>query len=237
MEPSELKNKKDIHQNQYPDIDVWAGIKDLEVTVISPKWTLLVNLEVMVPLGTNKGVHMSRLVLPHQVKVDSVETFITQLKQQVFKKHNGDFPSVKATFKFPWRDQFATISIENLASIKNIYTFKIKGITACPCSVETCGIGHMQKCTAIVTMIGTFEEIQFEWALEQIEKCFSATLNEKLKRHEEAQKILDSQQNARFVEDVCREVYKIPYVTEIKIISDESIHSHKAVAYCLKENL
>lgn len=219
----------DIHEQSYPDLNIMAGIKDLKITLQSPLYTLLVNTDIAIPLGSKRGVHMSRLIFPELIKLDSIEAFIDLIKVEVHKK-TDDFPEIVASFQFPWKDQFPQIIVENYISTKNYYTFTLQGITACPCSKEHCGVGHMQKCT-LITEVFPVNYPKFESILTSMEKCFSATLNEKLKREQEAAKITEAQTNAKFVEDVVRKAVElIPDLQKVTVISDESIHSHKAVA-------
>lgn len=227
------EQKQDIHKQVCPDIGMFAGITNLKVTLKSPRWTLLIKAKIMVPLGETRGAHMSRLIIPHYIETDSVETFITLIKNQVLTS-TKTYPYIHLEFQFPWRDQFANITIENYISIINTYTFEIKGITACPCSKEMMGIGHMQRCNLKIEVIGNWS---FETILAKMDQCFSATLTEKLKRVDEANKIAEAQQNAKFVEDVCRTAYlSINSITEIVVTSEESIHSHEAIASWKKAN-
>jgi GTP cyclohydrolase FolE2 len=217
----------DTQSETMPDIGLMAGIKDLKVTLISPKWTLLLNVDVQVPIKDQRGAHMSRLVIPHKLEYLSIEDFITFQKQIIFEK-TGQFPYIKINFQFPWKDQFTEVEITNYITTKNTYNFKMSGITACPCSKETCGVGHMQKCSL---QVKTFSSIvPFEEIFTKMETCFSSTLTEFLKRPAEAAKIVEAQNNAKFVEDVTRDaIKKIPNIHFAEAISEESIHSHRAV--------
>ena len=73
--------------------------------------------------------------------------------------------------------------------------------------------------------------INFEEVSLLLEECFSARLTEFLNRADEANKIIDAQENSKFVEDVVRNcLEKFPNAKHIDARSLESIHSHDAVA-------
>jgi GTP cyclohydrolase FolE2 len=185
----------------------------------------------MVPILDKRGAHMSRLIFPEVVKCESIEQFIDDAKVLI-KKKTGVFPYIKMTFRFPWKDQFPTIEVENYIALGNEYTYVMKGITACPCSKEVMGIGHMQKCDLKIKIEPGLPHPKFEEIFKLMEGCFSASLTEKLKRDEEAAKIKEAQDNTKFVEDVVRHAVRgIPNIRYVRAESDESIHSHKAVAW------
>lgn len=221
---------KDIHEESAQDLGIVAGVSHFNVIIRSTKWTLFTELEITVPLGPKRGAHMSRLILPERVECESVEQFLYETRQDVFRK-TGEVPIIKMSFQFPWKDQFPLITIEKTIATENTYTYVLKGTTACPCSKEFMGIGHMQKCELKVKFTTQAPYPKFEDVFTQMGLCFSATLSEKLKRDEEAAKIKVAQDNAKFVEDVVRDaIMRIPKLEYARAESDESIHSHKAVA-------
>lgn len=222
----------DIHETPAEDLGIMAGIGHFNIIIKSSKWTLFTELELMVPLFDKRGVHMSRLIFPERVECESVEQFIEDVGKTVHERINT-IPYIKMTFKFPWRDQFPTIIVENGRNKFFLYyTYVFKGITACPCSKEFMGIGHMQKCELTVKIHTNLSMVpKFEDMFKLMDKCFSATLTEKLKRAEEAAKIVEAQSNAKFVEDVVRSAVKtIPDIVYARAESDESIHAHRAIA-------
>lgn len=226
---------KDIHEEHATDYGLIAGIGKFNVVVKSSRWTLFTEIEIMVPVGNKRGVHMSRLIPPAKVECESIEQFITETKNSINAKI-GDFPFIKVRFKFQWRDQFPTIIIETDDSGRNIYTYTLLGTTACPCSKEYMGVGHMQKCQLMIAMLAKSTYPKFEDIFKLMDSCFSATLTEKLKRNEEAAKIKEAQDNTKFVEDVVRSAMQsIPDIVYARAESDESIHAHKAIAEWRKE--
>lgn len=221
----------DIHEQTAKDLGILAGIGKFNVVIRSTRWTLFSEIELLVPVGAKRGVHMSRLVLPASVECESVEQFIDNTLKMVLDK-TGENAFIKMTFKFPWRDQFPLICIEgDGSSLEYAYSYTLLGTTACPCSKEFMGIGHMQKCALSVEFDATVPYPKFEDIFSIMDKCFSAALTEKLKRDEEAAKIVEAQTNAKFVEDVVRSAIEtIPHLRYSRAESDESIHSHKAIA-------
>ena len=73
--------------------------------------------------------------------------------------------------------------------------------------------------------------INFEEVALNLNECFSASLKEFLNRADEANKIVEAQNNSKFVEDVVRDcLKKFPTAKYIHAQSLESIHSHDAIA-------
>jgi GTP cyclohydrolase FolE2 len=103
-------------------------------------------------------------------------------------------------------------------------------MTACPCSKKMIGIGHMQR-AEISAVIKTRKNLKTIETIQKLEECFSAFPTEKMKRVEEAKKILEAQENPKFAEDLLRECLKrFPDALSIEARCFESIHTHNAVA-------
>ena len=74
--------------------------------------------------------------------------------------------------------------------------------------------------------------VNFDETALDLSACFSTTLEEFLNRPDEAKKIIEAQENSKFVEDVVRDCKKrFPHAKYINATSLESIHSHNTVAY------
>lgn len=125
------------------------------------------------------------------------------------------------------------------------YTFllgaEVWGNSTCPCSKEISRFGaHNQRVKSLV-WINYKEEIWFEDLVELIENSFSSPLFSLLKREDEKFVTEKSYSNAKFVEDIAREIAFnlqknediIGYKVEVE--SFESIHLHNAYA-CIKGN-
>ncbi|MFQ6011316.1 MAG: GTP cyclohydrolase, FolE2/MptA family, partial [Nitrososphaerales archaeon] len=110
------------------------------------------------------------------------------------------------------------------------------GITACPCSKEITGIGHMQRSRLRIEVTSN-NTLNFEEVALKMSECFSAEPVEFLKRADEAEKILEAQANPKFVEDIVRDcLERFPTASKIEARSWESIHAHDAVAIWRKED-
>jgi GTP cyclohydrolase FolE2 len=130
----------------------------------------------------------------------------------------------------PYSDQFVPISIKTSEAGLIHYMFTAKGMTACPCSKKMVGVGHMQR-AEIEMMIQSRRPIDMPKLVEKMGECFSALPTEKMKRVEEALKILEAQDHARFAEDLVRECAKrFPNSVHIRARCFESIHAHDAIA-------
>lgn len=216
-------------QDELTDIPLMAGIKNLQVLFLSTVkgGRFPVTLDIMIPIH-KRGAHMSRLIAERMEEGDLVETILESLAERI-KKECGVPPIITACFVYPWRDQFAYVKvIKSPETI--IQELEIYGITACPCSKETMGIGHMQRCRLKVKLKSI---ALYEKSLELMEKCFSAVLREKLKRPDEAEVIRLSQNNPLFVEDVVRNAFTTfadKGLLEAEAETYESIHSHNAYA-------
>jgi len=228
----DLSKVKDIHEEKQDNI-VLAGVTNLNVLLKIRDMQLPVNLTILVP--TNKrGVHMSRLIGAVKKTLDYdgyVEDILRKICEEIKKLHSSDCKII-AKFDYPLKnsDQFLKVKLE-LSREGNIkYVFKMLGITACPCSKELTGIGHMQRAWLTIE-IESPEIMDFEEVAVKMSECFSSLPAEYLKRIDEAKLILRSQENAKFVEDVVREAIK-RFSNANKIIARayESIHSHDAYA-------
>ncbi|HLI46212.1 MAG TPA: GTP cyclohydrolase, FolE2/MptA family [Geobacterales bacterium] len=228
----DISKVKDIHE-EHKDSVVYAGVTNLNVLMKLRDMRLPVNLTILVP--TNKrGVHMSRLIGAVK-KVSNDDDYIEDLLRKICEEINrlhGSECKIIAKFDYPLKhsDQFLKVKVElgSKGSIK--YVFKLLGITACPCSKEITGIGHMQRAMLIIDIEST-TILDFDDVASKMAECFSSVPAEYLKRLDEAKLILKSQENPRFVEDVVREALKrFSMANKIMCRAYESIHSHDAFA-------
>jgi GTP cyclohydrolase FolE2 len=209
---------------------VEAGISNLRIMYKGGSLSLPVTLTLTVPT-VKRGVHMSRLVgaVLRNSQGALLEDALRKMCSEVDATQGGC--TVRAEVQYPVDDQFMDIALIINAYGPIDYTFKKFGITACPCSREECGIGHMQR-SSITLKLASETPLDFMAVASKLDSCFSATLSEHLKRHQEASKIMQAQSKPRFVEDLVRECLKIfPQSRHIEARSLESIHSHDAVAF------
>ncbi len=176
-----------------------------------------------------RGVHMSRLVAVAQANsnMEHVETALRGIVKESNRSQKGTSASV--SFKYPFKEVFAPVEI---GLSKGVFSYRLMapGITACPCSKKMSGVGHMQRAWLTVA-ISSRSFVDIEEQLIKMLSTFSAETTAMMKRQDEAMKVLESQRNARFVEDVVRDAAKkFPEAYYLEARSEESIHMHDAVA-------
>jgi len=216
-------------QNEPAALAIDAGISDLKVLYHDGKVALPVVLSIQTSTGLHRGVHMSRLV--HAASSHASPDIVSWLRR-ICKEVNASQPgsSITCTFELPYADQFIPVSIKTSQAGSISYRFTAKGMTACPCSKKMIGVGHMQR-AEIVMMVQARKPVDMLKLIDKVEECFSAVPTEKMKRVEEAKKILEAQSHARFAEDLVREcARRFPNSAYIRARCFESIHSHDAIA-------
>jgi GTP cyclohydrolase FolE2 len=216
-------------QNEPAALAIDAGVSDLKVLYHDGKVTLPVHLTIQTSTGLHRGVHMSRLV--HAASSHDSPDIVSWLRR-ICKEVNATQPgsSVTCAFELPFADQFIPVSIKTSQAGSVHYKFTAKGMTACPCSKKMIGVGHMQR-AEIAMMVKTRKPVDMLKLIDKMEECFSAIPTEKMKRVEEARKILEAQDHARFAEDLVREcARRFPNSVYIRARCFESIHAHDAIA-------
>ena len=233
---SSINTLPDI-QNQSSSVDVSAGISNFKTLYNSDVGPLFLNFTISVSTQNTRGVHMSRLIkstLDH-TSGRYIEDSLIKIHDEITKTQPNCIINVK--FQFPVQDQFLDTSITLNPNKDFDYVFKLTGITSCPCSKAISGVGHMQR-TILTLKLHQTNMINFEEVTLNLNECFSASLKEFLNRADEANKIIDAQNNSKFVEDVVRDCLK--RFTDAKYIhaqSLESIHSHDAIATWPKNSI
>jgi GTP cyclohydrolase FolE2 len=221
MEPSELA--------------INAGVADLKVLYHNGKVCIPVSLTIQTSTGYHRGVHMSRLVQASSpYSTEGIEKWLKRVCKEVNKTQPGS--AVVCRFEMPYSDRFIPIVVKTTQSGTITYQVTTKGMTACPCSKQMIGVGHMQR--AEISMIFKSRKvINLMETICMMEECFSAVPKEKMKRTEEARKILEAQDNPKFAEDLVREcVKRFPNAMFIQARCFESIHAHDAVATWSRKN-
>jgi len=224
----ELNLEADV-QSERSEFDVRAGVAGLKMMMRVGRYVLPAELSVTTMTHGTRGVHMSRLVKAVQDNSDAphAEAALRRISREVNRTQRGAGVSVR--FSYPFKDVFAGVEIR-LQRNAFTYLFKAPGITACPCSRKMAGVGHMQRAWLLVA-IHSRSFVDIEEQLEKMLGCFSATTIAMMKRPEEAAKVLESQKNPKFVEDVVRDAAKkFPEAFYLEARSEESIHMHDAVA-------
>jgi GTP cyclohydrolase FolE2 len=216
-------------QNEPAAMAIDAGVSDLKVLFHDGKVALPVSLSIQTSTGLHRGVHMSRLV--RAASSHDSPDMVSWLRR-ICKEVNASQPgsSVACAFELPYADQFIPVSIKTSQAGSISYRFTAKGMTACPCSKKMIGVGHMQR-AEIAMMVQARKPVDMLKLIDKMEECFSAIPTEKMKRVEEAKKILEAQSHTRFAEDLVREcARRFPNSVYIRARCFESIHAHDAIA-------
>lgn len=216
-------------QSEPAQMAVDAGIGELQILYQNGKVAMPILLSVQTSTGLHRGVHMSRLV--HAASAHGglgIEEWLAAICREVNRTQPG--ARVTCRLEVPYSDQFIPVTISRREKGAVRYQIEAKGMTACPCSKKMIGIGHMQRAEISMTL-DSKKPIDLLQAIEKMEECFSAVPVEKMKRVEEAKKILEAQENTRFAEDLVREcVKRFPNSLYVRSRCFESIHTHDAVA-------
>jgi GTP cyclohydrolase FolE2 len=233
--PSQYINTVTDTQNEPAALAIDAGVSDLKVLYHDGKVALPVHLTLQTSTGLHRGVHMSRLVQAassHDSR--DMVSWLKRICREVNRTQPGS--SVACAFELPFADQFIPVSIKTSQAGSIDYKFTAKGMTACPCSKKMIGVGHMQRAEIAMTLRAR-KPIDMLKLIDKMEECFSAIPTEKMKRIEEARKILEAQDHARFAEDLVREcARRFPNSVYIRARCFESIHAHDAIATWSKKN-
>lgn len=115
-------------------------------------------------------------------------------------------------------------------------TISLIGTMLCPCSKEISLYGaHNQKCKALVTLYGNYEEAPITEIIKTMEDSFSANVYSTVKREDEKYITEKAYENAKFSEDLIRDlligignIYSDKI--EAELINYESIHEHNVYA-------
>lgn len=221
-------------QQEHAETPVAAGVAGLRLVLNLPylQPSLPVRLSILTSTGKHRGVHMSRMIeaANNFQTMKTIEDYLFGVCRQVDSTQKGT--DVECEFELPCFDQFARISVRISESEPISYRLAVSGITSCPCSRRTCGVGHMQRATLELEMHSTkpLSTVFFQMVSELLD-CFSARPKSRLKRFEEANEVIAAQENSRFVEDVIRECLgRFPNAEGIEARAFESVHVHDAVA-------
>lgn len=226
-------------QEEIATMAVQAGIEGLRLMYDFPqvRQSLPITLSILTSTTNHRGVHMSRLVRAAQSRSKSsqaIEDYIRKVCSDVDETQPGSI--IRCDFDLPYHDQFVPIRVQTSRNRQFTYSFLVNGITSCPCSRREAGIGHMQRATLSLDIQSSSSlSPNFFGIISKLNECFSSTPVAYLKRSDEAKLVLAVQENSRFVEDVVRECLKRFHdAKRIEVRSQESIHTHEAVARWVK---
>ncbi len=226
-------------QQEREDLAVVAGIADFRL--ISEfslmEHSLHLTLSITTSTSDHRGAHMSRLVAAARTMLDkkqTIEEYLLSVCREVESTQPG--AAVTCRFELPYMDQFVGVTITASRSGDSpqslSYSFRVGGLTSCPCSRRIAGVGHMQRATleleteSVIPLSPSFSKI-----IATMAECFSAKPEAFLKRYDEARTVIRAQENSKFVEDVVREcVRRFPGAKRIEATALESMHAHNAIA-------
>ena len=201
---------------------------------------------------TSRGAHLSRIieVLNNYLynKTITLSDFndivnVTMEKSETIGVSlNIDFDIIlKRITPISNRESFVTANLRvNNTTIKDekkkSLAISLFGTMLCPCSKEISKYGaHNQKCKAIVTLSGDYENIDLDEIINIMEKSFSANVYSTVKREDEKYITERAYENPKFSEDLIRDlligvgnIYNDKIVAEL--INYESIHEHNVYA-------
>jgi GTP cyclohydrolase FolE2 len=222
-------------QMEPANLAVNAGVADLRVLYHNGKVALPVSVTIQTSTNLHRGVHMSRLVQAASRRESrSIEKWLKGICASVNDTQPGAF--VTCRFEMPYSDRFIPVAIRTTRSGAITYQLVAKGMTACPCSKKMIGVGHMQRAEIVMTLKSR-KELDMVETIRMMDECFSAVPKEKMKRVDEAKKILEAQDNPRFAEDLVREcVKRFPNSLHVQARCFESIHDHDALATWSRNN-
>lgn len=234
-----------------------AGVEELklrahvhDVDGMSQHTIIDATASVAVP-ATSKGAHMSRLV--EALLNDTTPLSIALLSSRT-KKMLVDSNSTagQLSIKFPWFIEKAapvsgivaetdvharyTVEAHDDGSVDRYQTVSMPVTTLCPCSREISEYGaHNQRATVEVQLL-VKDWLPIKDIAQTIDSAGSCEIYPLLKRSDERYVTQRAYENAKFVEDVARDLYLAlkgcdPIVRSlVKVTSHESIHNHDAFA-------
>jgi GTP cyclohydrolase-4 len=218
-----------------------------------PTIDILIDLE-----SDRKGIHMSRLtetigeILEHSSGVcNSLEAFGNDVLDKLANKAEFKCAQIKikttlliekmapVSGRNSLEPYDATITVTHNDKKEKDLEVKVVGSTSCPHSMELSGgiKAHIQRAKLILGLTTDYDySIDLETLVDVCERSLSAPTFTVLKATDEKYLVEKQHANPRFVEDVVRicfeELKKIEIKgkVRIKVVSDESIHKHDAVA-------
>jgi len=235
-------------------VRTWVKVvRDGKEYVHVPTIDVLVDLEC-----DKKGIHMSRLteaigeVLEQTSGIcTSLEEFGHSVLTELSRK--TDFKRAEIRIKttllidrkapVSGRNSLepydATVTVVHNNAIEKDLEVSVIGSTSCPHSMELSGNGkaHIQRAKVTLGLLTDCDAVvNLEDLVDVCEKSLSAPTFTVLKAKDEKYIVERQHDNPRFVEDVVRVCFeelkrlKVKGRVRIKVISDESIHKHNAVA-------
>lgn len=237
-------NKVGIKGIKYP-ITVFDKVNKYQQTIAS------IDMFVDLP-HEDKGTHMSRFIeILHEIRHEvSTRAFTLILKQM---KHQLNAKSAQIKLRFPYfiekkapasgatglmdYDCAFTASSNSDEKVDLIMEANVPVTSVCPCSKEISKYGAHNQRGKVKLKIRFTNLIWLEDIITLVEKSASSEVFSILKRVDEKEVTEKAYENAKFVEDIVRDIAikleaeKNIYWYEISVENFESIHNHNAYAF------
>ena len=249
----DLQNEKDNRNIFISNVGICDYKLPITIKIGENIYSSICNISSNVALGKNsRGAHLSRIieVLNENLYNNIIELadfyeIMSTTKDRcetmgVDLKINFDI-IIKRLAPVSKKDSFVTanLKINNRcldAEEEKSITISMLGTMLCPCSKEISKYGaHNQKCKAMVTLYGEYEKSSLDEIINVIENSFSANVFSTVKREDEKFITERAYENAKFSEDLIRDL--LIGVSEIydgkiaaELINYESIHEHNVYA-------
>ena len=257
----DVQNQKDLRNIPIQKV----GVKDVEIPLRIERKTqdntpltevVYAKAKMSVSLPSHyKGTHMSRFIeiLNDYQKETLLSTDIEQILFDMKKRLDAKDAYLKFSFKYFIKKQAPVSRLESLMCYdcafegeideENNYKFflivKVPITTLCPCSKEISKYGaHNQR--ALLKIKVSYDNDKHIWLedlIEMAQSCASSEIYPLLKREDEKFVTEAAYENAKFVEDVIRDIVsklnknEVINFYEVEMEAFESIHAHNAWAY------
>ena len=229
----------------------WVGISKYKHPIEIYGFSTIASTEFCVSLDKDrKAIHMSRLVEIIEDNNIYTDEIIKLVVDTAMKRLNSMNCYIELNFPLiikkesPLTKKLAGVSYDcsircesNKNSIRYIYGLKIPISTVCPCSKAISAHGaHNQRGYAKIELISK-HFLNLPSLINTIENTASSELFSLLKREDEKYVTEHAYDNAKFVEDVVRDIVislqKLEELDDFNVCVEnyESIHIHNAIAY------
>ena len=249
----DLQNERDNRNISISNIGICDYKLPISLIINNEVYNSICNISSNVILDeTHRGAHLSRIieVLNDNLykKVISLSDFNRILSETV---NRSETIGAELTFDFDIillrnapvskKESFITANLKindykTQNSEEKSLAISIYGTTLCPCSKEISKYGaHNQKCKAVVTLFGDYENIDFDDIVRTIEAQFSANVYSTVKRKDEKFMTEQAYDNPKFSEDLIRDLLinvgeKYSGKIMAELVNYESIHEHNVYA-------
>ena len=252
VQNQEDKRKIKIQQTGITGVYLPILIFDKEVQQVLAKIRFTVSLD-----EKTRGTHMSRLmeILTERLSKPLTVLEIEKILREAMAKLETDFAAIKLEFKYFCKKNAPVSGKESLLDVdceicgefsaaskmKFVLKLAVPFTSLCPCSKEISNFGaHNQRSICRVKLDFSNTEKITEFGIEKfvamIESQGSSKIYPLLKREDEKFVTEAAYQNAKFVEDILRDVViamrKVENLSafEVEVENFESIHNHNAFA-------